>query len=176
MKPKTKVVLSLIFSIIVVLIVILAMFLVYALSNPNYEKSKIDKPLEEEITEQHISYILNELGAYKLKSYLGNTPKIEVVVDEEKFNSEITNGVIKTKRGEIENEGITITTAKDEVIESVKSLDTKNYIKQSIASGKTSIELKASYSILFAKGYLTLYKEITGKSLTGSVIKIFSEG
>lgn len=52
----------------------------------------------------------------------------------------------------------------------------KTYIKQSVQEGKTSFELKASYTTLFSKGYLNIYKEITGKSFTGSVIRIFGQG
>jgi len=49
------------------------------------------------------------------------------------------------------------------------------WIKQSVQERRTIVELKASYTTLFSKGYLSLYKELTGKSFTGSTIRIFGQ-
>lgn len=51
----------------------------------------------------------------------------------------------------------------------------KNYVEESFRNGKSSIELVAGKTELFEKGYLALYTKITGKSITGSAIKIFAD-
>lgn len=183
-----KIILTLIISLIFLLGIVAGMFVFYATYTPSYEKNNITNPFSNNISinnseiiippqeiiieERHITYLLNEMGAYKLKSYLGETPKIETDVDNEKFNSEIIDGKIITKKGAIDNEDLAITTSKEELI--MMAVSSKEYIQGSVSSGLTGIEMKAGYSTLFAKGYLNLYTEITGKSLTGSAIKIFS--
>lgn len=185
-----KVIISLIISLVLLLGLVAGMFFFYTTSSPNYEKNDISNPfLSTNVTvntsnmivkqdiiinEDHITYLLNEMGAYNLKSYLGNPPKIEVQVSQEIFNSEIKEGVITTRKGEIDDEDIRIITSKEELIKIATSQNTKEYIKQSVSSGNTKVEMVAGYSELFAKGYLNLYTEITGKSLTGKVIRIFS--
>ena len=47
------------------------------------------------------------------------------------------------------------------------------YIKESFSSGKSEFELVANKATLFSKGYLSLYKDLTGKGITGSVIGIY---
>jgi hypothetical protein len=183
MQRNTKIVLSLVISVVVILLLILALFLFYALAPTSYQKNDIPKPIslgngeganlsQIVINENYISYVLNDLGCYKLKSYLQDSPKILVLVDDEKFNSEVIKGNITTRKGEISNEDIKIITTKQEVINSI--LYGSNYMQESVSAGNTTLELKASYTKLFAKGYLLLYKELTGKEITGSAIKIFS--
>jgi|SRR3989344_3159113 len=166
-------IIALMISLVILMLLILGMFLVYALHTPNYPKNNLPVPDTTIISEQHVSYLVNEIGAYKLKSYLGN-PKIIVEVDKEKFNSEVNQGKIITKKGEIQDADIKIITMGQEIINIINSGDINSAIKDSVASGRTNIELVASYSTLFGRGYLSLYQDITGKSLTGSTIKIFS--
>lgn len=188
-----KIVISLIVSLVVLLGLVAGMFFFYA-SPPNYVKNNISNPFPVQnitananqnssspftgeniiINETHITYLLNEMGAYNLKSYLGDTPKIEVDVDREKFNSEIKEGIIETKSGGIENADIKVALSKEELINVALADDPSLYIKDAVSSGKISVKLVASYSKLFAKGYLSLYQKITGSSISGSVIKIFS--
>ena len=115
--------LTLIISLVILLLLILGMFLVYTLRVPNYPKNNItisNITLDTIISEQHISFLLNEMGAYRLKSYNGN-PKIQVEVDKEKFNTEIRRGIIITKKGEISDADIKIITTKQEVIPALQS-------------------------------------------------------
>ena len=159
-------------------------FLFYATYTPSYQKNDITNPVRVStgnnsnqkvnlvVNEQYISYIINEMGGYKLKSYMGN-PKIQVEVDKDKFNSEVTRGKIVTKRGEASEPDLIIRTSKDEVLSCIVAKNPSQYIKNSVANGNTQIELVASYTVLFARGYLNLYKDVTGKTLTGSVIKVF---
>jgi len=139
---------------------------------PNTEN---DESQNEEIVidESYISYILNELGAFKLSNppLSSDTPKIETQVGELIFNSEIVNGNIITEKGYVENEDIRIITTREEVINALQSTNLKIYIQGSVASGKTTLVLISSYKTLFYKGYLNLYKDITGQSFTGAIIR-----
>ena len=50
-----------------------------------------------------------------------------------------------------------------------------NYIKDSFISEKSSINLLADKTTLFTKGYLNIYNELNPSSVTGNIIKIYSE-
>jgi len=173
-------------SLLIILIVIL--FLYFALFKPGngklYEEQsesrKLINPvsglsLEEginEFDEGYIEYLFYELKAYELHNppLSKDTPRIELDVDSEKYNVLISNGLIKVYFGEIDDEDIMIKTSKEEI---VKSLQDKEYIKESFSSGKSEFELVANKATLFSKGYLSLYKDLTGKGITGSVIGIY---
>lgn len=165
---------------ILIVLVLVAIIFVYYATAVNNVKPEIKNPMDENagseiiINEQYISYLLNEIGAYKLHapSLSNDMPKINLKVDELEFKAEIDNGYPRTNTGKWDKADIKITTTKNEVIEAIKS-NPKEYMKNSVSSGKTVIELLGGYTDLFSKGYLTLYQDLTGKSFTGSVIRIF---
>ena len=177
-----------ILGIALILLMILMMFFYFATASPSKPRAgtEIQNPIqgltnEEAIlqfSEEYINYLVFAIGGWKLHNppLSDDTPKIKVIVDEEIYFSEIVNGEIKTERKEIEDEDIIIRATKQEIVNAIKSLDMENYIKQSVEDGKTSLELRASYTTLFSKGYLNLYKDVTGKSFTGSVVRIFVQG
>lgn len=176
----------LILGIILLILLVGGMFLYFITASPSNPKTEIEKPIKNlsqeeaflQFNESYIGYLVFAIGGWKLHNppLSDDTPKIKVIVDEEVYVSEIINGEIKTEKKEIEEEDIIIRTTKQEIINSILAGDMKTYIKQSVQEGKTSFELKASYTTLFSKGYLNIYKEITGKSFTGSVIRIFGQG
>lgn len=179
-----KITLPLIIGIILIVLVIVVAFVYYVLANPGYPKPALENPsanaVESEIIIEpiHVTYLLNELGAYNLRStpLTGNNPVIEIRVGEDNFKSVVTRGVIETSKGFAENPDIKIFTLREEVAKAIVSGNIKDYMRGSISEGKTTIELATGYSTLFAKGYLSLYKELTGKSFTGSVVRIFGQG
>ena len=167
-------------GILLIAVLFIIAFLYYSLAKPGYEKQEISQPnMTEEtvIEESHISYILNELGAYNLHnpSLSSETPKINVKVDDDWYGSEVREGKITTKKSAFDEADLVFYTSSEELKNAIKG-NIKEYMTSSISSGKTSLELKASYSTLFSKGYLSLYQELTGKSLTGSIVRIFSQG
>ncbi len=180
-----------ILGILLLILVIAGMFFYFttaALSKPR-AGTEIENPIgnltaEEAIlqfNEKYIDYLVFAIGGWKLHNppLSDKTPKIKVIVDNEVFVSEILNGEIKTEKNsekEAENEDMIIRTTKEEIVNMIKSEDMKTYIKQSVQQGKTSMELKASYTTLFSKGYLNIYQDATGKSFTGSVVRIFGQG
>jgi len=120
-----------------------------------------------------IYYLLYSIKAYNLHNPLfsSDTPKIEIHVGADIYNAIIENGNIKVQNGEIANKDIIIVTTKEDAVKMMK--DT-TYVQDSFRNGNSQIELVAGKTTLFMKGYLNLYSELTGKSMTGSVIeKIF---
>lgn len=177
--------LIIIFSVILILLLIVAMFLYSALKVPDYgEKNKIilQNPIKGLTLEQakinfnesFVEYLLYSIGANNLHNppLSNNKPKIKITIENDIYSSVIEKGRIIVKKEDILNQDITLKTNKEEAI---KIMENKNYIKQSFSSGKSEISLSADKATLFAKGYLNIYKELTGESITGGVIKIYTE-
>ena len=170
-----------IIAIILAVLFLVSAFLYYSLLNPNYPKPVFESSVYE-ITENtviepiHISYVLTEIGAYQLHNPVlsSDTPKINTKITDTWYFSEVKSGQVITKKATTTNPDIIIYTNSKEILESIKSGDVKSYIKSSVSSGETSLELKAGYHTLFSKRYLPIYTELTGKTLTGGVIKIFA--
>ncbi len=173
-------------AIIFLILLVGGLFLYFATASPSKPKNTIENPISQNVSykeavlgfsEEYIDYLVFSIGGWKLHNppASSETPKIKVIVDSDVYVSEIINGEIKTKRKEINNEDITIRTTREEIVNAILSSDMGNYIKQSVQEGKTVLELKADYTTLFSKGYLNIYKELTGKPFTGSVIEIFKQ-
>ena len=166
MKKKTII-------IVIVLLLLITGTLFYFFYTPIHKKNQISIQISDsgtgttDIGNIHISYVLNEIGAYQLHTptLSSNTPKVQVQTQDKMFSSEINKGIISTTLGEISNPDIIITTTNQEIIQAILSSDTKEYIKNSVRQGTTTLELKSSYPKLFSKGYLSLYQELTGKFL-----------
>lgn len=116
-----------------------------------------------EFDENYINYLLIALGVSKIhKSPIGyGNPRIELNLDDESWNSELGD-VFITKRGMIENEDLRIKVSKEEAVKALLSLDIKQFMKDSVKNGNTQIETVAGEVELFSKGYLDMYKELTG--------------
>ena len=162
---------------IAVLIILIAGIIFYYLNSQKSESKISDTPIQKfwnattlaslEINESVINYILYSLEANKLHNppLSPSTPKIEVLVDQETFNAEIIKGRIVTKKGGITRKDIKIHMPRQAVINFLNSSNSISAIESSISSGDTRLEIVASYPMLFAKGYLSLYKKFTGKDL-----------
>ena len=126
----------------------------------------------EAFDERFVQYLLYSIEAYNLHNppLSSDTPKIEVIAGEDVYNAVIDEGIIEVGKGPMKKKDIVITTSK---IEAVKMLKDKNYVAKSFNDGLSTIDLIGGKSTLFAKGYLNLYNELTGKSITGNVIRIY---
>jgi hypothetical protein len=115
--------------------------------------------------EDYINYILVALGVNKLhKSITFENPKIEINVGEV-WSSEIVKGVPNTVRGGIDKEDIRFVMSKEEAVRALLSDDIEGFMKDSVASGKTEVEMVAGKVELFSKGYLGLYTDLTGEEV-----------
>ncbi len=179
-RPKKMAVFSLFFIVILFLILLIG----YSMSFGNY-KLDLANPLsglsfvtgnavanggeattqvsieEIEVTPEFISYILNEVGAWKLhKNPLTfEKPVINFRIGGEEFYSEIGRE-IKSKRGLNENADLQFNSNKEDLILALTSDNPEAVFKDSLTNGKTQVELFASQSELFSKGYLTLYESL----------------
>ncbi len=125
-----------------------------------------------------ITYFLNELGAYQLhnRPVSSDIPRLEVVVDGRTFGSQIIAGITTTHEQAVNDPDLRIISSKEEIFKAIRSGNVQAYAKKSLAEGKMSVEQLGSYSEFFSKGYLNMYRELTGKSLTGNVMQIVSRG
>ncbi len=127
-----------------------------------------------EFDESFVFYFLYDLKAYNLHNppLSSNYPKIEVDVEGEIFSSSVKKGIILVSSIQMLNKDIILKTTKEEI---VKMMQDKEYVTQSFNDGKSSIEFIAGKSVLFAKGYLNLYNNLIGKSVTGNLIRIATD-
>ena len=172
-------------SIALVVVLVIGMFFYFAMFSPQNERAYADSEVKNpsvgltteeavmQFDESFVFYILYSIKAYNLHNppLSSNTPKIEFLIDDESFNAEIVDGAINVKKGIIADEDIIIRTTKEE---GVKMTQSKDYVQESFSSGKSGIELVAGKVNLFSKGYLNMYTELTGKSVTGNVIRIYA--
>jgi hypothetical protein len=184
MRDKARIkIWTFILAIGIVIIAIGGLFFYYAflISSGRYDGNEISNPINRNTTFQkalvdfnkdYVNYVVFAIGGWKLHNppLSKNTPKIKIIADNEIYKSEIKDKEIFTSKTDFDNEDIVIETTKEEITKAILSLDIKNYMQESIHQGKTNLELKAGYTKLFSKGYLDLYKDITGESITGEVI------
>jgi len=125
-----------------------------------------DDIIQEAILEfdaDYINYILLALGVGDLhKSPIFENPKIELDV-EEVWSSEIVKGSPQTQRGEIGGEDVRFIMTKEEAVKALLSNDIGVFMKDSVSSGRTQIEMVVGKIELFSKGYLDLYTSLTGE-------------
>lgn len=139
----------------------------------NKSKVEIVEAGENEFDMSYINYVLFSMGAWKLHSppLSNDVPRIEFVIDKT-YNSEIVDEEIFTYEGGIDDEDIIITSTKEEVINAILAEDMVEYMKQSVIDGKTGFNMKADNSVLFGKGYLVMYKDMTGMGM-GEILEQF---
>ncbi len=133
-----------------------------SLSNPVTGLNESEAILQ--FNESFVYYMLYSINAQNLRN-----PKIKFVIDDEIFSAVSDSGKLVVSKKDIQGEDIRIITTKKEAI---KMLRGKNYIATSFSNGASSIEMVAGKITLLSKGYLNLYKEVTGKSITGSFLRV----
>ncbi len=139
--------------------------IVNPVSNLTDEQAVID------FDEDFVFYLLYSIKAYNLHNppLSSNYPKMEVDVGGDIFSASVKKGLIEVESGGIAEEDVVIRTTKEEA---VKMLRDRNYVTESFSEGRSGIDLIADKTTLFAKGYLKLYNEVTGKSITGNLIRV----
>ncbi|MCK5449912.1 hypothetical protein KAI32_03530 [Candidatus Pacearchaeota archaeon] len=124
-------------------------------SNTSQQEGIIDQI---EITPEFISYLLNELSAWKLHSNPINfeKPIINFKIGNKNFYSEIGNE-IETYDGLSQKADLQFNINKEDLINAINSNNPSTVLKQSITNGKTQLEIFANEAELFSKGYLNFY-------------------
>ena len=134
------------FLILVVLSSIAGLFIyIFQVQSINFEKSEMEKPslaTEDNIEARHLSYILNEIGAYKLHSafYDGIDAKILVWISNtgQKFTAFVKDGSVKVEEGSADNLDISVS-IDEKIFRKVYSSDF------AIEETKSQIEKKRIY-------------------------------
>lgn len=177
----------LIISICLVLLLVVLMFYYFVSFNPNNEslysdENKINNPVEnksfekalQDFDDSYVYYLLYSIKAYNLHNppLSSEQPAIKITLEDEVYYSLIQNGLIKIYKGDFDKPDIEIVSTKAELI---KVLQDREYVKTTFANKASSLNLIADKTTLFSKGYINLYTELTGKTITGSAIKIYSD-
>ena len=178
----------LVLGIIFIILIVAGAYLYSVMAVPSKPKpgTEVQNPIvnlnEEETVlqfdESYIDYLVFAIGGWKLHNppLSSKTPKIEIILDNnEIYVSEIIDGEIMTEKKQIDDEDLLILTTKDKVIDIISSGDMENAVKGAVNEGTLTLELKAGYTTLLGKGYLAIYKDLTGETFTGSVIRIFGQ-
>jgi len=107
------------------------------------------------LIKESITYALIYLKAYNLHNppLSSDTPRIQFLIDETYYNSEIIEGEIYTRDGQAAMPDITIATSQDEILKMTAS---SGYIQKSIMSGNSEITTNTDTATLYFKGYLEL--------------------
>jgi len=111
--------------------------------------------------ETFIYYVLYSIKAYNLHEppLSSDKPKIAFYVENEAYNAIIDEGEILVSKGDLSGIDIIIRTTKEEAVKMIKD---KDYIETSFRLKRSGLELVAGKTKLASKGYLQLYRQLTG--------------
>lgn len=113
------------------------------------------------INASHLNYLINEIGAYKLKKPFGtdNYPIMEFVLTDvdEIYYAYVKDNLPKTKEGNAKGEDIVIKGTQEVVFNILKSDDVKAAVKEANDNGDIQVDLIANMKTLATKGYLSIY-------------------
>ncbi|MBW2974298.1 hypothetical protein KY366_01140 [Candidatus Woesearchaeota archaeon] len=119
---------------------------------------------ENVIGSEHINYIVNEIGAYKLKKLLGTDryPIIESVITDsgEKFYSYVKDHMPITGEGDAKDEDIIIRGSQKTIFNILSSDNVLSAVKKAKDNGEVEVELVSDMKTLAAKGYLSIYDNL----------------
>ena len=115
----------------------------------------------------YINYLLVAMGVGNLyKSFIGyGNPRVEFVLDGEVWSTELTSEGFNTAQASIDDPDLRISMSKEEAIEALLATDAVGFMKTSVSSGETQVEMIAGKVELGSKGYLTMYTELTGEEI-----------
>jgi hypothetical protein len=173
-------------SLILLFVLIAGLFFYFVLFKPStyysHEQINLVNPvgnmsLEEAklvFNESFVYYLAYQIKAYELHNppLSSDKPKIQVYVESESFDILVDNGKIIVGREELKTKDVNLRTTREEAI---KMIQDESYVTASFSSGKSKIELIEDKTTLFSKGYLNMYNQLSGRGITGNVIKMYTD-
>ena len=144
---------------LIVALVLLIVFIQFFVLKP--EKPYIPKPDfkdGDEIQPQHIDWLVNELGSYKLN----NDAEMEVVVAEKTFTVKVSNRMPTSALGSAQNPDIRIRADYPSFVQIFSSSDIMGEVSKLYKEGKVQVELIKDLGTLVLKGYKGIYDNIQG--------------
>lgn len=152
----------------IILVVIFAAVYVYYFILPNmtveYDGEKPILKEDQQIQEEHIEYIVTELGVTKLRnSPNGDPPEIEIyVTDEDRyFTVDVMNGEAEISLGYSVDPDIRISGTREVVAELLLSDGIIKKANEFNNQGKITFEILKGIPELASKGYQSLHNELT---------------
>jgi hypothetical protein len=137
------------------------------------EKPQLEKPLnEEQVTFDHVAYLLNEMDAYRLQKipFTGEMPVIEVSLPDtgQRFVVEVENLQMAESTGEPD---IIITVDRATLLKIVQEGSIEAFV-EALEKGKIGIEPLKEEKTLALKGYKSIYDKVTIhlSGVTGNVV------
>ena len=113
------------------------------------------------IDSEHINYIINEIGAYKLRNpfFSDNYPimQFELTDIDAVYYSYVKEHKPVTKLGNPKNEDIIIKAGQETALNILQSENIIAAVKEAKDNGEIEVELVADMKELAAKGYLSIY-------------------
>ncbi|MBI4018920.1 MAG: hypothetical protein HY364_01555 [Candidatus Aenigmarchaeota archaeon] len=157
-----------IFGAIIALLVGGIGYIYFGVISPSSEKPSIEKPIlleGQDISEEHVSWLANELGAYKIHNSLsGEAAEIEIFVEGTAFTVTNSGNSPSATKGNAANPDIRITADKASFAELINSENINSKIAQLYASGKIGVEILKDEATLALKGYKAVYDQISGNA------------
>ena len=147
----------------------------------NIDEYKIFKEGEEIITDEHIEFLTNEIGAYKLHSdpITKEPPEMEFRITDTNqiFTIKIVDGKPKSTPGEADNPDIKIYGKQIIILEILSSDDLNSKIVEKAESQEIGLNVLADEKTLALKGYKAIYDAFTkNNQITGNVVEKIKPG
>jgi len=116
-----------------------------------------------EITPEFITYLLNELGVWQLRSnpITGSKPVLNFLIEGDSFHSVVDDSLIKTERGLSLDSDVTLISGKSEIVRAMVSENPSKVFRESFNAGRSGLEMNKGEAQLFAKGYFVLYNSLS---------------
>ncbi|MFH0874533.1 MAG: hypothetical protein V1859_01240 [archaeon] len=163
-----------ILSILILLCIATGAFYFFVISPTGTKKPFMEKPEFDGlmidsnspvIETEHISYVANEIGAYKLHKDLrtGDTPEIEFVIEDtsEVFTLRVIDGNPIVEKISANNPDMKLTTDQATFLKILSSDNINQKIAEEASSGKVGISLIADEVTLGMKGYKAIYDSLS---------------
>jgi hypothetical protein len=163
------------FFLFILLMLGVGYFYFFQISPTFVNKPQMEKPLDLENNDstnfRQISYMLNELGAYKLHEDLltGEMPVIEVDVEDtgQVFFAQIEKGEIKETRTKKPDIRIS---AKKETFSGIFMGTIDRSVVSAVSDGSMIIDILSDERSLALKGYKSIYDSLSQNAMTGNFV------
>jgi hypothetical protein len=112
-----------------------------------------------EVGSDFVAYLLNELGAWQLRSNIltGEKPRVNFVIGDKVFGAVVDSGIQMSEEG-VESPDLIIHSNKVDIVMAMLSEEPVDIFRESYIEGRSSVDIEASEAELFAKGYLGFYE------------------
>jgi hypothetical protein len=165
---------KLFFFMFILLLLAVGYFYFFQLSPIFVNKPLIEKPAtveNKEIDFTHISYILNELDAYKLhkEAFTGELAVIEVFIEDtgQHFFVQVNEGkLVEIETGKPD---LTLSTKKETIFRIFGDTIEKN-VFSAVSDGSIKLDIISDEKTLALKGYKAIYDKISKNTITGNLI------